>query len=223
MTASLTVLTPRPSRPSDPASDRSAGATATVTRLHARELKRLVAGAAAGDQACWARLVQRLTPLVCGVARSHGLPAADVDDVCQTTWCALVAHIATLRDAERLPGWLATTARRESLRVLTRDRRQMPAGDDLPEPGTAEPSIDEQVLRRERDVQLWRAVGRLRHSDQRLLRMLVAEDGTGREHSYREIADTLGVAVGTIGPTRGRALERLRGELGDDDPRPLAA
>ena len=195
-----------------------------VTHLHGRELRRLVAGAAGGDEICWERLVARLTPLVCGVARSYRLSPSDTEDVCQATWCALVTHISALRDPERLPGWLATTARRESLRALERARRQVPHGDDLPEPQVAEPSADEHLLRHERDVALWAAVARLRHSDQRLLQMLVAREGTGREPSYREIADTLGVAVGSVGPTRGRALQRLRGALRDPDVlRPAAA
>ncbi len=176
-----------------------------------------MAGAASGDQICWERLVARLTPLVRSVARSHRLSPSDAEDVYQATWCALVAHISALREPERLPGWLATTARRESLRALDRARRQVPHGDDLPEPQVAEPSVDEHVLRHERDAALWAAVGRLRHSDQRLLRLLVAREGTGPEPSYREIADTLGVAIGSVGPTRGRALRRLHGALADPD------
>ena len=204
--------------------DREPPAPRAVTRLHGRELRRLVAGAADGDETCWERLVERLTPLVCSVARSHRLSPSDTEDVCQATWCALVAHVSTLRDPERLPGWLATTARRESLRALDRARRQVPHGDDLPEPQFAEPSVDEHLLRHERDAALWAAVGRLRHSDQRLLHLLVAREDAAREPSYREIADTLGVAVGSVGPTRGRALQRLRTLLPDPEVlRPAAA
>ncbi len=207
-----------------PGLDPVATASGPGTPRSARELSRLVAGAAAGDQRCWEHLVNRFSPLVRGVARAYRLAPSDVEDVTQTTWWKLVEHVSTLRDAERLPGWLATTARRESLRTLNRGQRQIPHGDDLPEPSVAEPSVEARILRRERDVELWSAVGRLRRSDQALLRMLVAEDGSGRERSYREIADTLGVAVGTIGPTRGRALERLRDVLPDPDGlRPLAA
>ncbi len=203
---------------------RVAPAPPSGARVPSRELRRLVAGAAAGDEACWTRLVECLSALVRGVARAHRLTPADVEDVTQATWCKLVAHISTLRDAERLPAWLVTTARRESLRTLAGAQRQIPHGDHLPEPNVSEPSVDEGVLRDERDAELWAAVGRLRPSDQALLRMLVAEDGSGQERSYREIADTLGVAVGTIGPTRGRALGRLHETLADPDGlRPLAA
>jgi len=192
-------------------------------RLSDGELRRLATGAAAGDQASWEQLVHRLSPLVRGVARGYRLAPVDVDDVCQATWCRLVEHIASLRSAERLPAWLATTARRESLRTLQRAQRQIPYGDDLPEPHDVG-SLDEDMLRRERDTQLWTALGRLRSSDQALLRMLVAADGLGEEQSYREVAQSLGVAVGSVGPTRGRALRRLCDALSDPDAlRPLAA
>lgn len=194
-----------------------------VARLHAHELHRLVAGAAEGKESCWVQLVQRLSPLVRNVARAHRLSPSDTEDVCQSTWCALVAHLSALRDPERLPAWLATTARRESLRTLARAQRQVPYGDDLPEPEADAASPDEGLLRRERDLALWAAVRSLRPRDQTLLRLLVAEDTTP-ERSYRHIADTLGVAVGSVGPTRGRALERLRGALDDrDGVTPLAA
>ena len=210
----MTTSTPSPNLP--PASP--------VVRLHAHELHRLVTGAAAGNERCWEQLVQRLSPLVRNVARGHRLSPSDIDDVCQSTWCALVAHLSALRDPERLPAWLATTARRESLRTLARAQRQLPYGDDLPEPEPDTASPDDQLLRRERDVALWAAVGSLQPRDQTLLRLLVADEDASPERSYRHVADTLGVAVGSVGPTRGRALARLRGVLADSDAvTPLAA
>lgn len=204
---------PRSNRSPVPTRGVHEAAAPTVTRLPGTELRRLVAGAVAGDEACWTRLVAHLSPLIRNVARRHRLSPSDIDDVCQSTWCALVAHISALRDPERLPGWLATTARRESLRVLARARRQVPSGDELSpdDPDTA--PLDGRLLRQERDVALWAAVKQLRSSDQRLLRLLVATDQAGVELSYRQIAETLGVAIGSVGPTRGRALERLRGAL----------
>lgn len=234
MTPSLTASIATPARPlvttgaagGEPVDldSRRAASASSPARLQAAELRRLVAGAAAGHQPSWERLYERLSPLVRGVARAHRLSPADVEDVAQATWCKLVASVATLRDPERLPAWLVTTARREALRTLNRAQRQIPHGDDLPEPAIPEPSVHEHVLRDERDAELWAAVGRLRPSDQVLLRMLVADDGSGAELSYQEIADTLGVAVGSVGPTRGRALRRLHGALTDPDVlRPLAA
>jgi RNA polymerase sigma factor (sigma-70 family) len=214
----LRLAQSRDDAPSAPRTSRS------TPPLPAGELRRLVAGAARGDQRCWEPLVQRLTPLVRGVARAHRLSPADVDDVTQATWCRLVANIATLRDPERLPAWLATTARRESLRTLGRARRQIPCGDDLPEPDPSGEGPESNVMRQERDAALWAAVGRLRGSDQALLHLLVGDESIGEERSYREIAEQLGMAVGSIGPTRGRALQRLRSAVGDPDVLgPLAA
>jgi len=225
----MTELLPAPIvRPADRPTTlrlvREGEARPRTAGLPPHELRRLVAGAASGDQRCWDRLVRGLSPLVRAVARAHRLSAVDVDDVTQATWCRLVAHIGALRDPERVPAWLATTARRESLRTLGRSQRQIPHGDDLPEPNPSGEGVEAELLRRERDEVLWTAVERLRESDQTLLRMLVSHGPDGDERSYQDIASTLGVAIGSVGPTRGRALQRLRDALEDAETlRPLAA
>ncbi|HET6685932.1 MAG TPA: sigma-70 family RNA polymerase sigma factor, partial [Jiangellaceae bacterium] len=78
----------------------------------------LVRDAAGGDQGAWNQLVDRYSRLVWAVARGHRLAHADSADVFQTTWLRLVEHLGRLRDPEQLAGWLSTTARHESLRVL---------------------------------------------------------------------------------------------------------
>lgn len=70
------------------------------------------------DQSAWNELVSRYAALVWRIARSHRLDPADAADVSQHTWITLADNLARIRDANRLPGWLATTARRESLRLL---------------------------------------------------------------------------------------------------------
>ena len=75
----------------------------------ASELSRLVQASAAGDEAAWNALVQRYAPLVMAVARGYRLSAADTQDVSQTVWLRLVQHLADLRNAEALPGWLVVT------------------------------------------------------------------------------------------------------------------
>jgi RNA polymerase sigma factor (sigma-70 family) len=82
--------------------------------------RELVAAAAAGDQQAWDALVDRYASLLWSVARSYRLSAPDAADVVQTTWLRLVEHLGQIADPDRLPGWLATSARRECLRVLRR-------------------------------------------------------------------------------------------------------
>src|SRR5438552_2468685 len=106
----------------------NSGAPYTLT-ITAMDLT-LVAAAAAGDPHAWDALVERYTALLWSITRSHRLAAADAADVVQTTWLRLVEHLDRISDPERLPGWLATTARREAQRVARRADWPRP-GDDF--------------------------------------------------------------------------------------------
>lgn len=173
----------------------------------------LVAGARAGDEQAWRDLVGRFARLVWSVARSHRLDHADAADVCQTTWLRLAEHLHTLRDPSRLPGWLATTARRESLRVIAGRRRETP--DPLPGEPDPDPAAgpETMVLIGDRDSRLWTAFAGLPERCQQLLRIL----STAPELSYHEVGSVLGIPIGSIGPTRGRCLENLRRRLNPSD------
>jgi RNA polymerase sigma factor (sigma-70 family) len=170
------------------------------------DLSALVGAAAAGDQAAWNALVARFDGLVWSVARAHRLSRADAGDVVQTTWLRLVEHLHRLDDPERVGGWLATTARRESLKALRRAARQVPsAPDELPVVAT-DAALDAGLLAHERDAALWHAFSGLDTDCQALLRLLVADPPP----SYQEISEALDRPIGSIGPTRARCLEKLR-------------
>ena len=169
----------------------------------------LVVAAAAGDQRAWNALVQEFTGLLWAVARAHRLHDADAADVVQATWLRLLEHLERLHDPARAGAWLATTARRECLRVLRGRERVTPSGEDLHEGESADAPPDRALLEQERDEALWRSFSRLRDSDQALLRLLMADP----RPAYEEIAAALDMPIGSIGPTRQRALERLRQEL----------
>ncbi len=173
---------------------------------------RLATAAAAGDEHAWNALVDEFAGLVWAVVRAHRLSDADGADVAGATWLALVEHVGGLRDAERLGAWLATTARRECLRILRHSRRDLPTADDFAdEPAdTVEPAGE--LMDEQRDAALWRAFGRLPERDQALLRLLVADP----QPSYQEISAALDMPIGSIGPTRARSLDRLRAELARD-------
>jgi RNA polymerase sigma factor (sigma-70 family) len=168
----------------------------------------LVRAATSGDERAWSALVDRFAKLVWAIARNHRLGADDAAEVSQTTWLRLAEHIDRLQDPSKVGGWLATTARHESLRVLRGAGRQIPMGDDMPEPDRPAPAIDEELLRSERDRMLWQAFSRLPARDQALLRLLISDPMP----SYEEIGAAMGMPVGSIGPTRARCLERLRRE-----------
>ncbi|MGH3941889.1 MAG: RNA polymerase sigma factor [Pseudonocardiaceae bacterium] len=176
-------------------------ANVTVTELFRR--------AEAGDQAAWNTLVDRYTRLLWSVARAYRLSDADASDVVQTCWLRLVEHFGRIADPECLPGWLATTARREALRTLRRSGRELVGEiedtmlellDERPQP------VDARLLAEERDVALWRCFERLSTRCQVLLRILM---GTPQP-DYATVSAALGMKIGSIGPTRGRCLGHLR-------------
>jgi len=170
---------------------------------------KLVRMAAAGNREAWDALVARFGSLVWSVARAHGLADTDARDVSQNTWLHLIEHIDSLREPKRVSTWLATTARRESLRVLRSCRRDVPTDGELmpEEPVPAE--AEDRLLTAERDRAVRDAFERLPPDDQALLRMLVVEPPL----SYREISAALDMPIGSIGPTRARCLRRLHRQL----------
>lgn len=169
----------------------------------------LIARARDGDQAAWNALVDRYTNLLWGVARAHRLSTADGAEVVQTTWLRLVENLGRIQDPERLPGWLATTARRESLRVIRQGNRERLGGIDTLAVDVVDdrtPALDALLLTQERDVALWACFDRLSERCQRLLRVLMVTEPP----AYVEVSEALGMPVGSIGPTRMRCLDRLR-------------
>jgi RNA polymerase sigma factor (sigma-70 family) len=177
------------------------------------DVSSLVKRASDGDQAAWDALVERYTNLLWSVARGYRLERADAADVIQVAWLRLVEHLPRLRDPERVGAWLATTVRRECLQIIaTRKRRGGPVEDEILTslPDDAAP-VDARLLADERDRALWQAFAGMPDRCQRLLRILMADPPP----SYQDVAETLTMPVGSIGPTRARCLERLRTLLDD--------
>jgi RNA polymerase sigma factor (sigma-70 family) len=175
----------------------------------------LVTAAAAGDRTAWAALVERFGRLVWAVARSHQLEKADAEEVYQMTWLRLTEHIDRLKQPERVAAWLATTARNESLMIIRAGGRLTVTSDPwLLDQGTEDGSPERAVLDAEQAAddeqrirRVWAAFGRMPDRCQQLLRLLV----TAPRPSYAEIAELLGIPIGSIGPNRARCLDRLRG------------
>jgi RNA polymerase sigma factor (sigma-70 family) len=180
------------------------------------DLAGLVARAADGDAGSWEEITERFSRLVWAIARSHRLNADDSGDVVQNTWLRLLENLRRIEQPEALPGWLATTARREALSLLRRrDRVVRLAVHDqfVNRPDENAPDVDAALLDDERDAELWTCFGRLSERDQQLLWALLAGD----RPSYRVVATALDMPVGSIGPTRMRALQRLRAVLDGSD------
>jgi RNA polymerase sigma factor (sigma-70 family) len=170
---------------------------------------RLVTRARDGDKAAWDAIVDRYAPLIWSICRRYQLDRPDADDVGQSVWLRLVDQLAFIREPAALPGWIATTTRRECGRVVTAARRREALGsgldaEDIPDGHLGE--AEAEVLAAERNAALREAFDSLPPRCQRLLTLL----STDPPVPYAEISDTLGIPVGSIGPNRARCLDRVR-------------
>jgi RNA polymerase sigma factor (sigma-70 family) len=170
----------------------------------------LVRAARDGDAAAWDALVALFAGRVRAVARSFRLSESDIEDVSQVTWLRLVSNLDQIRDPDRVGAWLARTASHECLRIIRRSGRQG-VGDEGWEEAivSTDPEADARMLASERDRALWKAMGMLSGSCQRLLRLLT----TDPPPSYEDVSAILEIRPGSIGPTRRRCLDHLRVQL----------
>ena len=163
----------------------------------------LVIRARNGDERAWAALVERYAPLIWSLCRRYRLDATDTADVGQNVWLLLVNQLGKIRDPAALPGWLATTTRRECARVL--NGAQLPQAAMHGPDGKAE-TIEQWLLAAERHAALREAFMHLSPCDQQLIALLIEDPPV----PYAEISTRLGMPVGSIGPNRRRCLGKLR-------------
>jgi RNA polymerase sigma factor (sigma-70 family) len=192
-----------------PPTDRWGSSTSTSQVRD--DLSALVRAAAEGDQHAWNALVDRFSGLLWSIARRYWLSEADAADVYQMTWLKLLEHLESIKDPARLPGWLSTTCQRECLALLRRSGRTVPVSDQSFLDARSAPTedTDHPVLVADAYRTLWTAFAQLTDRCQHLLRVLIADAEEGPP-SYQGVATTLGMPVGSLGPTRARCLDRLR-------------
>jgi RNA polymerase sigma factor (sigma-70 family) len=173
----------------------------------------LVSAARDGSDDALGQIVTELSPLLWHVARAAGLGSDDAQDVVQTVWMRLLSHLDDIRTPGALTGWLVITTRREAWRVRGAGRRQVPADQDwldtLPDRG---PGSEELAIIGDGRHALWSAIGQLSPRCQELLRIVAFVP----RPDYQAVAAELGMPVGSVGPTRGRCLAKLRALLADD-------
>jgi RNA polymerase sigma factor (sigma-70 family) len=153
--------------------------------------------------------VERYAPLIWSICRRHRLDDADADDIGQAVWLRLVQQLDKIREPAALPGWLATTTRRECGRVLRTARNPHAAGyppDTQNMPDEQGVTAEQELLAAEAHAALREAVSHLPPRDRQLIAAL-AEDPP---LPYAEISARLGIPVGSIGPVRRRCLDKIR-------------
>jgi RNA polymerase sigma factor (sigma-70 family) len=210
-----TVTTATVTRPpSQTPSSRSAARSTTrdtFSDATDRPTAELIAAARAGDSLAYEEVIHRYEHFVWSIVRSFRLSNADAHDAVQATWLRLVENLGRLRDPEHLGSWLATTASRECLRIIRRGAREtwdveerLAQRADEVSPAPEESAVDGIMA----EV-LWEHVAVLPPRGQALLRAMTRSDAP----AYAELSQTMNMPIGSIGPTRGRYLRRLRQHL----------
>lgn len=173
--------------------------------MAATPLTELVKAARDGDEDAFVELIERFAGVVFALTRSFRLSRADAVDVSQAVWLRLSSNLPRIERPEAIGAWIRTTARHECLALLRRNR-EVPvdfaddAADELA------PPLDVGLIADERHRALWEAFSSLPTRCQALLRLLL----TDPEPRYSDIAATLGMSRGSIGPTRRRCIEKLQ-------------
>lgn len=166
-----------------------------------------------GDETQLGELVSLLTPILWHTVRAQRLDQETAEDVLQSVWLSLVRSADSIVEPQALLQWLIVSARREAWRLVRRSDRTEPTDfepDDLIAPLRDIP--EDIVLRSDTESRLWQHVARLPERCQALLRVIAFAD----RPDYAAVAASLGMPVGSIGPTRGRCLAKLREQLAND-------
>jgi len=166
-----------------------------------------------GDEAKMADLIGLLTPILWHTVRSQNIDATSAEDVLQTTWLALVRSAGSITDSRAVLQWLIVAARREAWRAAKVVRRaEVTEIEPDAVVAPAEHGPESSVVRESGNDLLWTHIGRLPERCRQLLRVIAFAD----RPDYASVAEALGMPVGSIGPTRGRCLAKLRAQLTDD-------
>ena len=169
-----------------------------------------------GDRGAWGLLLSRHRPLIVAVALRCGLKNEDAEDMYQEVCLTLLERLELLRDHRSLAAWVSTTTARKCWRKR-RSLRKEPIGLGDDEPGldervAADAPRPEEIFEEAAEREAVRsALADLGAPCDELLRLLFVED-----EPYESVAETLGLAVGSIGVYRRRCLDRLGSRLAAD-------
>jgi RNA polymerase sigma factor (sigma-70 family) len=168
-----------------------------------------------GDESAWEQILENYQRLVYSIPLNYGLTTDDAADIFQQTFISLVENLDRLRPDSNLGAWLAVVARRHALHHLRRKKReQIVADDDLVE---SKQFLTLMTTDTRVDLEMMQTIDQgLSRIDRRCRDLLLALYFDSQQPSYEEISKRLNIAVGSIGPTRGRCLERLREILSQD-------
>ena len=188
--------------------------TGTVEDSLAARAGRLFTEYREGNTSKMGDLVRMLTPILWHTVRASRLDSATAEDVLQTVWLALIRKADTITEPLAVLQWMVVTAKREAWRVARSQAKVRPEDIDANRPtdGAIADPVEDQVMQKDTHNRLWQHIAELPERCRALLRVIAFAD----RPDYAELAKALDMPQGSIGPTRGRCLAKLRLLLAND-------
>jgi RNA polymerase sigma factor (sigma-70 family) len=172
---------------------------------------RLVKECLSGSEEAWSALVDKYKNLIFSIPIKYGFSSDDATDIFQAVCLELLTELHKLREPKALPKWIMQVTAHKCFH--RKQQIQRVDGSDPEEilKGQSVPALAEKILQEAQEEQILRqAVRLLAPQCRQLVQMLFFEEPS---RPYREVAKALGIAVGSIGFTRQRCLERLQQRL----------
>ena len=171
----------------------------------------LVQAVAAGDTPAFGEIVTRYQSLVCAIAFSGTGDFARAEEVAQETFLAAHQELATLRDPARLKAWLAGIARNlaQNVRRYGARRRTEPL-EDVAEPPSADPSPLDELLGREQQALVWRALEEIPETYREPLVLFYRE-----EQSVARVAESLDLSEDAVKQRLSRGRQMLKEQIAE--------
>lgn len=177
-----------------------------------RKDEELVKACREGDESAWEAVTLKYQNLLYSIPRRAGLGKDLASDVLQEVFTTLYLKLDKLEKPEFLRAWLITTTKHKTIHLISRETRGRPRSIDDDENDTAfeiadaAPLADDILITLERERQIEEAFTNIDDRCRRLLMMLYLDSD---KVPYAEVAEALGLPLGSIGPTRARCLQKL--------------
>jgi RNA polymerase sigma factor (sigma-70 family) len=172
---------------------------------------RLVKECLAGNEEAWSALIDKYKALIYSIPVKYQMPPQEAADVFQAVCMELLSRLPGLREPKALPAWLIQVTHHQCFRWKRQQQRVVSSDSET---GILEPEIPpiaESLIRQTQEEQILReAISELAPQCQKLVAALFFESPA---RPYADIAAELGLAVGSIGFTRQKCIERLRKSL----------
>lgn len=173
---------------------------------------KLVTACLDGDERAWSALVDKYKRLVYSIVLKYGASPDEATDLFQSIWLDAFNDLHKLRKRDAAKSWLISMTNHKCYhwkRKLRRQQRVEVEAED-PELETLSGFDPAFAADLERQQLVRQALGEISERCQKMIHMLFF---TFPPKPYEEVAESLGLATGSIGFIRGRCLKKLEKAL----------